>query len=68
MVKESTKANHYQWRVVKTSEDDLERILNELDDDWEIFCVTPTIRFGSKFMGAPVPSEVQYTVVARQPS
>jgi hypothetical protein len=57
----------FQWRVIKASEPELEQLLNELDDEWEIFSVTPTIHFGLKVMGAPVPSEVLYTVVGRKP-
>lgn len=60
-------SNHFVWRVVKASESELERLLNELDEEWEIFSVTPTIHFGSKVMGAPVPSEVLYTVIGRKP-
>jgi hypothetical protein len=56
----------YHWHVLKVSEDKLADTLNELEQAWEIFAVTPTINFGGKFMGAPVPSEVLYTVIARQ--
>lgn len=56
----------YEWRVVKIKEESLERTLNELEEQWEIFSVTPTVHFGSKFMGTPVPNEVLYTVVARR--
>jgi hypothetical protein len=51
---------------VKVNEDSLADTLNRLDENWEIFTVMPTINFGSKFMGAPVPSEVLYTVTARK--
>lgn len=56
----------HEWHVVKVREDVLEQTLNELEQAWEIFSVTPTIRFGGKFMGAPVPSDVLYTVIARR--
>jgi len=64
---ESLKANtHYQWHVVKARESELEEALNRLEQDWEIFSVTPTIHFGKRVMGAPVPSEILYTIVARR--
>jgi hypothetical protein len=63
---ESDKIPRYHWHVVKVTEDELADTLNELEQDWEIYSVTPTINFGSKFMGAPVPSEVLYTVIARR--
>ena len=65
---ESLKANaHYQWHVLKARESELEEALNRLEQDWEIFSVTPTIHFGKKVMGAPVPSEIFYTILARRP-
>jgi hypothetical protein len=57
----------YRWRVEKAREHALEDALNRLDGEWEIFSVTPTIHFGKKVMGAPVPSEILYTIVIRQP-
>lgn len=57
---------HFQWRVVKISEQELENLLNQLDKEWEIYSVTPTIHFGAKVMGVPVPSEILYTVIARK--
>jgi hypothetical protein len=56
----------FQWRVVRTSEAELEHALNDLDDEWEIFSVLPTINFESQFMGVPVPSEVAYTLIGRK--
>jgi hypothetical protein len=63
---QSNASRRYHWHVVKVNEDRLAETLNKLEQDWEIFTVMPTINFGSKFMGAPVPSEVLYTVIARQ--
>jgi hypothetical protein len=63
---QSNASPRYHWHVVKVSEDRLGDTLNNLERDWEIFTIVPTINFGSKFMGAPVPSEVLYTVIARQ--
>ena len=57
---------HFQWHVIKTSEQELEDLLNQLDKEWEIYSVTPTIHFGVKVMGAPVPSEILYTVILRK--
>lgn len=65
---ESAEANTpYHWHVVKSRESELEKTLNRLEQDWEIFSVTPTIHFGKRVMGAPVPSEILYTIVARCP-
>lgn len=56
----------YQWHVERSREAELEETLNRLNEEWEIFSVTPTIHFGKKVMGAPVPSEILYTIVARR--
>lgn len=56
----------YEWKVVKISEDALEKTLNGVADGWEVFSVLPTIYFGTRFMGTPVPSEVLYAVVLRR--
>lgn len=56
----------YQWKVIKVKEELLERTLDDLEGGWEVFSVLPTIYFGKKFMGAPVPSEVLYAVVLRR--
>ncbi len=58
----------HEWHVERANEDALEQTLNRLDADWEVFSVTPTIRFGKKVMGAPVPTEICYTVVVRRPA
>jgi len=57
----------YHWHVENSNEHELEETLNRLEEDWEIFSVTPTIHFDKKVMGAPVPSEILYTIVARRP-
>ena len=56
----------YEWHVVTVNKDELEETLNALERSWEVFAVTPTIKFGSKFMGGPVPSEVLHTVIVRR--
>ena len=56
----------YEWNVAKVKEDALEATLNRLEREWEVFSITPTISFGGKFMGAPVPSDVLYTVISRR--
>lgn len=56
----------YEWHVAKVKESVLEETLNRLQQEWEIYLVMPTIHFGRYFMGAPVPSEVMYTVIARR--
>jgi hypothetical protein len=62
----SEASGRHQWHVARSGESELEETLNRLDGDWEIFSVTPTIHFGKKVMGAPVPSEILYTIIVRR--
>jgi hypothetical protein len=67
MIANSGAGPRYEWKMSKVREDRLEETLNAMDGRWEIFSVTPTIHFGAKVMGAPVPSEILYTIIARRP-
>ncbi|MEN6492859.1 MAG: hypothetical protein ABFD16_01090 [Thermoguttaceae bacterium] len=58
---------HYEWHVVKVREHELQGTLDALDEAWEVFSVIPTIHFGVRVMGTPVPSEILYSVIARRP-
>lgn len=58
---------HYEWHVVKVREHELKDTLDAVDEDWEVFSVLPTIHFGLRVMGAPVPSEILYSIIARRP-
>lgn len=57
----------YEWTVVKVPQDELEQRLNELNAEWEIFTILPVLQFGRQMMGAPVPSGVDFRIVARKP-
>lgn len=58
--------NQYEWNVVSVEAGGLSTMLNGLEREWEIFAVAPVMQFDARVMGTPVPSGVQFTIIARR--
>ena len=60
----------YEWDVVSASRAELKGKLQELERNWEIFNIIPTLDFEQKRVltqSVSLPSEIKYDIVVRKP-